>query len=757
MSLIRWTTRPGGARRRVGALGALSLMAFVAQLTLAGPAVAAPFTGGFSPTVFDGRADLNGDNESTGRDDSNAFYGDTHIIDGGLDCNNWVTENDGTAGDGTIDGSDDCTLVGYDGTADGVTIEVVDGSFDWPDGPLPTVFPDPATPNNPDVSDSRFAWSTIDGRVDSDGNETINANDCHFGLIGETVDAGLGDPTDGADILGNTQENTNPCGFGNPPDAADNGKVDLNSDGEITGADSCSTGCFFRHDVELGVVQEEVSQPFPPAPEGALTGGFSPTIVGGLADLNGDGVVTGRDDSNAFYGDTHIIDGSLDCNNWTTENDGTAGDGVINAADDCELRGVDGTSDGVLIEVIDGEFQWPDGPLPHVFNAADPDNPDVSDSDFAWSAIEGRVDSNGNEAIDPADCHFGLIGETVDVGLGDPTDGADILGNDSAETNPCGFGNPPDPANNGLVDLNSDGEITAAADSCNACFFGHDVDTGFVMALGPGVPETLELTPPTDTNPEDTSHTVTAHVEDANGDPVAGVTVRFSVTGANTASGTGTTNASGDATFTYTGANPGDDTITAFADTDGDGTQDAGEPSDTATKTWEVREPECPGYEGDPRNDVIGTPGSDNLVGTPGADIICAFGGNDTLRGLGGRDLLLAGAGADLALGGAGADDVRGAGGADDLRGGTKADTLRGGRGPDELRGGRGPDRLLGGRGADDLFGGRGNDRLFGGRGADDLFGGRANDHLDGGRGTSDRCFGGPGTDTFVRCESSQQ
>jgi hypothetical protein len=69
-----------------------------------------------------------------------------------------------------------------------------------------------------------------------------------------------------------------------------------------------------------------------------------------------------------------------------------------------------------------------DGPLPTVFNAGDPSNPDVGDSDFAWSAIDGRVDSNGNEGIDGDDCHFGLIGQAVDAGFGDATDGADVLG-----------------------------------------------------------------------------------------------------------------------------------------------------------------------------------------------------------------------------------------------------------------------------------------------------------------------------------------
>ncbi len=237
--------------------------------------------------------------------------------------------------------------------------------------------------------------------MDSSGNETINAGDCHFGLVGTTTDGGLGDPTDGYDILGNTQANTNPCGFANPPAAANNGLVDRNSDGNITAADSCSTRCFFRHNVSFGVVQAAIGQPFPAPPAGAFTGGFSPMIVSGRADLNGNGVVTGGDDANAFYGDTNIIDGFLDCDAWSGANDGAAGDGVITSADNCTLVGYDGTANGVTIDVIDGEFQVANGLLPTVFNAADPDNPDIGDSDFAWSAIRGRVDSNGNESSTP--------------------------------------------------------------------------------------------------------------------------------------------------------------------------------------------------------------------------------------------------------------------------------------------------------------------------------------------------------------------
>jgi hypothetical protein len=322
-----------------------------------------------------------------------------------------------------------------------------------------------------------------------------------------------------------------------------------------------------------------------------FTGGVSPTIFGLAADLNGSNTVTGADDSNAFYGDTHIIDGKLDCDNWTVANDGTAGSGSIGTDDDCTLVGFDGTADGVTIQVVNGSFATMDGApipdgtrLPTVFNAADPDNPDPVAADFAWFTISGKVDSNGNGVIDGDDCKFGIIGTLDDAGLGDPTDGADILGNPGA--NECGFATPPATADNGKVDLDSSVTITVA-DTCDFCFFGHQVENGLVQQIPP---VTLELTPPTATNEQGTSHTVTAHLEDGDGDPVPGVTVFFDVTGANEASGSDVTDANGDATFTYTGANSGTDFITAFADLN-DNAIDDGEPSDTATKFWEISPP----------------------------------------------------------------------------------------------------------------------------------------------------------------------
>jgi hypothetical protein len=57
---------------------------------------------------------------ANGQDDSNQFFGATDIIDGKLDCNAWgATKNAGTAGNLAIDGSDDCTLVAYDGSPTG--------------------------------------------------------------------------------------------------------------------------------------------------------------------------------------------------------------------------------------------------------------------------------------------------------------------------------------------------------------------------------------------------------------------------------------------------------------------------------------------------------------------------------------------------------------------------------------------------------------------------------------------------------------
>jgi hypothetical protein len=103
---------------------------------------------------------------------------------------------------------------------------------------------------------------------------------------------------------------------------------------------------------------------------------------------------------------------------------------------------------------------------------------------------------------------------------------------------------------------------------------------------GVAPPATLTLAPKTATNQVGNEHCVTATVKDVFAQPVPLVTVRFSATGANSASGSDVTDVNGEATFCYTGTVAGTDTITAYADTNGNGVQDAGEPGDTATKIW---------------------------------------------------------------------------------------------------------------------------------------------------------------------------
>jgi hypothetical protein len=86
----------------------------------------------------------------------------------------------------------------------------------------------------------------------------------------------------------------------------------------------------------------------------------------------------------------------------------------------------------------------------------------------------------------------------------------------------------------------------------------------------------LSLSPGSETVLVNTQHCVTASVTDSNGQPVGGVRVDFTVSGANTASGSVTAGDNGQAEFCYTGTNTGNDTITARV----------GELTASATKNW---------------------------------------------------------------------------------------------------------------------------------------------------------------------------
>lgn len=180
-----------------------------------------------APTMCSGRIDLDGNCATV--DNSTAFYGSTNIINGKLDCDNWTSTNDGQAGDGVIDASDNCTLLGWDGNSN-VTITVTAGV---PDQALPAIFPNPATPNNHTILAASFAWSTRNGRVDTNGSESITADDCSNNVVNSYS------------VLGANCGNSVPYG---------NGLVDLDGNGQITPADSCTTGCFLGHNVSSGLV-----------------------------------------------------------------------------------------------------------------------------------------------------------------------------------------------------------------------------------------------------------------------------------------------------------------------------------------------------------------------------------------------------------------------------------------------------------------------------------------------------------------------
>ena len=92
------------------------------------------------------------------------------------------------------------------------------------------------------------------------------------------------------------------------------------------------------------------------------------------------------------------------------------------------------------------------------------------------------------------------------------------------------------------------------------------------------------LSPASATNPVGAPHTLTAKVVDDSGDPVSGQLVNFKITAGPNAgmTGSGTTNASGDATWTYTSTVTGTDTIEAsFTNSDG-----VTFTSNDVTKTW---------------------------------------------------------------------------------------------------------------------------------------------------------------------------
>lgn len=367
-----------------------------------------------------------------------------------------------------------------------------------------------------------------------------------------------------------------------------------------------------------------------PAQAAPFSGHVGPTIVGGLADLNGDGTITGADSWTDAYGDTDIIDGGLDCDNWgSTVNDGSQGGGLISFIDDCTMLGFNGTAAGVTIAVTNGNFVEANGvpiangfALPTVFNAASPANGSVAASDFTFiNVIGGQVDVNHDSLISAVDGQYNVV------------NGWDILST-------LNSGVPS--SDNGKVDVSGNGSIGTNDDS--AGFFGLTVEDGVVQAGAVVSPVTVTSFTPT-SGPVGTVVTV-------NGTGfAAGAVVAFN--GTNATSVTDITATSLKATVP-TNATDGTIKVTVGAN------------SGTSTASFDVTGPvgtPPPGCT------IKGDGGSNTLIGTADADTICGKGGPDLLKGKQGDDLLKGGAGDDILKGGKGFDTCKGGKGNDTIKG----------------------------------------------------------------------------------------
>jgi hypothetical protein len=232
---------------------------------------------------------------------------------------------------------------------------------------------------------------------------------------------------------------------------------------------------------------------------------------------------------------------------------------------------------GVLDSDNDG-----DGVPDNVDNCPDVSNPDQTDTDG-----DGLGDACDN-------CPTAANPEQADAdgdGVGDACDNCPTVANpDQRDSDGDGVGdacdNCPTVANPDQRDSDGDG----VGDACDNC--PTTANAGQADADGDGRgdacdPASLVLTPADAVNQVVTSHTVTATVKSVTAQPVSGITVRFTVLGSVSSSGSCITGGDGRCAFTYTGPQlPGADLITAYADADSDATQDPGEPFAEATKAW---------------------------------------------------------------------------------------------------------------------------------------------------------------------------
>ena len=109
----------------------------------------------------------------------------------------------------------------------------------------------------------------------------------------------------------------------------------------------------------------------------------------------------------------------------------------------------------------------------------------------------------------------------------------------------------------------------------------------FEIAARTAIPSALQLNPTNAGAPKGVPINITASAVDTSGQPYAGRTLRYAITGANSvANGHVTLDAVGNGVITDPGTNAGADTLVAFVDFNNNGTREAAEPQASALATF---------------------------------------------------------------------------------------------------------------------------------------------------------------------------
>jgi hypothetical protein len=108
----------------------------------------------------------------------------------------------------------------------------------------------------------------------------------------------------------------------------------------------------------------------------------------------------------------------------------------------------------------------------------------------------------------------------------------------------------------------------------------------FALTARSAVPSALQISPPNAGSPQHVPINFTVNAVDTNGQPYAGKTIRYQITGANALSGQATVGADGNAVITDPGTNAGADTVVAFLDFNGNGAREPVDPQASALATF---------------------------------------------------------------------------------------------------------------------------------------------------------------------------